>query len=58
MRPFVVNDPTHRAELTERMIALIDAAPRLREAARAAAEQFTWQRYARELLAIIEAARG
>jgi UDP-glucose:(heptosyl)LPS alpha-1,3-glucosyltransferase len=58
MRSFVVNDPTDRTELTERMNALIEAAPRLRAAARAAAEQFTWQRYASELLAIIEAARG
>ena len=58
MRAFVVNHPTDRTELTERMNALIEAAPALREAARAAAEQFTWQRYASELLAIIEAARG
>lgn len=58
MRAFVVNDPTDRTELAARMNALIEAAPALREAARTAAEQFTWQRYASELLAIIEAARG
>ena len=56
LREYVVNDPTNRAELTSRMNALIEAAPRLRNAARAAAEQFTWERHARALLSIIEAA--
>jgi glycosyltransferase involved in cell wall biosynthesis len=36
--------------------ALIAAAPRLRKAAREAAERFTWERHAHELLAIVEAA--
>ena len=53
MREFVVKDPTDRVELASRMNALTDAAPSLRVAAREAAEQFTWERHARELLAII-----
>jgi glycosyltransferase involved in cell wall biosynthesis len=58
LRHYIVNEPADRAELAERMKALIDAATGLREAARAAAEQFTWERHARELLGIIEAAAG
>lgn len=56
MREYIVNDPTDRAELTSRVNALIEAAPRLRSIARAAAEQFTWERHARELLAIVDGA--
>ncbi len=56
MREFIVNDPTNREELAMRMNALIEAAPVLKSAAREAAEQFTWERHAGELLAIIEAA--
>jgi UDP-glucose:(heptosyl)LPS alpha-1,3-glucosyltransferase len=56
MRQYVVHDPTDRADLTSRLNALIAAAPRLRKAAREAAERFTWERHARELLAIVEAA--
>jgi UDP-glucose:(heptosyl)LPS alpha-1,3-glucosyltransferase len=55
LRPFIVNDPSNTSELAARMNALIEAAPALRSIARAAAEQFTWERYAGELLAIIEA---
>ena len=53
---FVVKDPANRVELAERMGALIEAAPALSRAARFAAEQFTWDRHARELLALIEQA--
>ena len=53
MREFVVKDPTDRVELASRMNALTDAAPSLRVAAREGAERFTWERHARELLAII-----
>jgi UDP-glucose:(heptosyl)LPS alpha-1,3-glucosyltransferase len=56
LRGYVVNDPTNRIELTERMNALIEATPGLKAAARATAEQFTWERHARELIAIVEAA--
>lgn len=56
LRPFVVKDPTDSSELAARTNALIEAAPDLRVAVRAAAEEFTWERHARELLAIVEAA--
>jgi len=56
MREYVVQDATDRADLTSRLNALIAAAPRFRQAAREAAEPFTWERHARELLAIVEAA--
>jgi UDP-glucose:(heptosyl)LPS alpha-1,3-glucosyltransferase len=56
MREYVVHDPTDRADLTSRLNALISAAPRIRQAAREAAERFTWERHAQELLAIVEAA--
>jgi UDP-glucose:(heptosyl)LPS alpha-1,3-glucosyltransferase len=55
---YVVNEPTDRVELAARMNALIEASTSLKAAARAAAEEFTWERHARELLAIIEAAEG
>ncbi|MBI3760083.1 MAG: glycosyltransferase family 4 protein [Deltaproteobacteria bacterium] len=53
MREFVVNDPTDRVELASQMNALIEASSTLKIEAREAAEQFTWERHARELLAII-----
>jgi UDP-glucose:(heptosyl)LPS alpha-1,3-glucosyltransferase len=56
MREFVVHDPADRAELASRLNSLIEAAPRLGVAAREAAERFTWERHARELIAIVEAA--
>jgi UDP-glucose:(heptosyl)LPS alpha-1,3-glucosyltransferase len=56
MREYIVHDPTDRADLTSRLNALIAAAPRLRTAVREAAGRFTWERHARELLAIVEAA--
>ena len=56
LRGYIVDDPANRAELAARMTALIESAPGLKAAARAAAEQFTWERNARELLAIVQAA--
>jgi UDP-glucose:(heptosyl)LPS alpha-1,3-glucosyltransferase len=56
LRAYIVNDPANRTELAARMNALIQAAPSLEAAARASAEQFTWERHARELFAIIEEA--
>jgi len=56
MGEYIVHDPTDRADLTSRLNALIAAASRLRKAAREAAERFTWDRHACELLAIVEAA--
>jgi UDP-glucose:(heptosyl)LPS alpha-1,3-glucosyltransferase len=56
MREYIVHDPTDRADLTSRLNALIAAAPRLRKSAGEAAERFTWERHARELLVIVDAA--
>jgi UDP-glucose:(heptosyl)LPS alpha-1,3-glucosyltransferase len=56
LRAYIVQEPANRAELAARMNTLIEAAPGLKAAARAAAERFTWARHAHELLAIIEEA--
>lgn len=56
LRSFVVANPLDKSELTAKLEALLDAAPRLRAAARAAAEAYTWERHGRELLALIDAA--
>jgi UDP-glucose:(heptosyl)LPS alpha-1,3-glucosyltransferase len=53
MREFVVNDPTDHVELASRMNALIAASSTLKIEAREAAVQFTWERHARELVALI-----
>lgn len=55
MRRFVVEDPSSPDEVAERLGALIQSRERLREAARAAAERFTWERYGEELLATLSA---
>jgi UDP-glucose:(heptosyl)LPS alpha-1,3-glucosyltransferase len=55
MREFCLPDPTKIGEMAERLDALVNAAPKLRAEARATAEQFTWDRYARELDALIRA---
>ena len=57
LRPFVVNDPSDAVELVAKAQALIEAPPGLGEIARAAAEKFTWERHAEELLALIEICR-
>lgn len=56
MREYIVNDPTDLEELSSRMNRLVGAAPELKNVARVAAEQFTWERHARELSSIIDAA--
>lgn len=55
MREFVVADPANVGEIVARMRALLDARRDLSAVARATAEQFTWQRYGRELLAVLAA---
>jgi len=57
MHPFCVEDPTNAGEIALRLETLLDAAPALREEARAAAEQFTWERYGAELNALVETLR-
>jgi UDP-glucose:(heptosyl)LPS alpha-1,3-glucosyltransferase len=57
LRPMIVANPADVAELAAKTQLLIDAPPGLGASARAASEKFTWQRYATELLAIIDAAR-
>ena len=57
MRGFRVEDPTHVGEIALRLGALFDAPPTLGAQARAVAEQFTWERYATELNALIESMR-
>lgn len=59
MREYIVNDPTDPEELSSRMNRLVEAASELKNAARVAAEQFTWERHESGLLPIIDvAARG
>jgi hypothetical protein len=53
LREFVVADPTDAAEIARRAAAMLDAGPDAGRIARATAEQFTWERYGRELDAII-----
>lgn len=53
-REFVVRDPADISELTRRMKALLAVRGELAALARATAEQFTWERYGRELLDLLE----
>ena len=54
MRAFVVEDPTNPDEIASRMRSLIEARRGdLAKVARAAAEKWTWDRYAENLLAIL-----
>jgi len=57
MKPFVVENPDDAGEIARRLGALLDAREGLGAIARASAEKFTWERYARELLALIEPLR-
>ncbi|HUA35442.1 MAG TPA: glycosyltransferase family 4 protein [Candidatus Binataceae bacterium] len=57
MRPFCLEDPTDAGEIALRLDMLLDAAPTLREEARAAAAEFTWERYGAELNAIVATMR-
>lgn len=54
MREFIVRNPDDVGELVGRVRALIAAAPDCAKIARAAAEQFTWERYGVELLALLD----
>jgi UDP-glucose:(heptosyl)LPS alpha-1,3-glucosyltransferase len=57
LRQFVVNDPSDPREIAARLDALIEAAPALAGAARAAVEPFTWQRYGEGLIRLVESLR-
>lgn len=57
LRPFVVADPANAAELAVKMQALIEAPPAIGKIAHAAAEMFTWDRHASELLELVETCR-
>ena len=54
MRGFRVENPTDPGEIALRLGALFDAKPNLGAEARAVAEEFTWERYAAELNALLE----
>jgi UDP-glucose:(heptosyl)LPS alpha-1,3-glucosyltransferase len=54
MRGFRVENPNDVGELALRLGALFDAPPNLGREARAAAEKYTWSRYARELNELVE----
>jgi UDP-glucose:(heptosyl)LPS alpha-1,3-glucosyltransferase len=54
MRGFRVENPNDVGELALRLGALLDAPKDLAREARATAEKFTWERYAKELNALIE----
>jgi UDP-glucose:(heptosyl)LPS alpha-1,3-glucosyltransferase len=53
-RPFVVNDPANVSELAARMAALLSVRGDLASIARATAEKFTWDRYAKDLLNLLQ----
>jgi UDP-glucose:(heptosyl)LPS alpha-1,3-glucosyltransferase len=53
MRRFVVRDPTDSVEIATKINALLDTGDELRALARATAERYTWDSYARNLLKII-----
>ena len=53
MREFVVADPANVGEIAARMNGLLAARKALSAVARATAEQFTWERYGRQLLELL-----
>jgi UDP-glucose:(heptosyl)LPS alpha-1,3-glucosyltransferase len=55
MREFVVANPADVGDLSARMNALFKVGGALSTVARATAEQFTWERYGAELLALLAA---
>jgi glycosyltransferase involved in cell wall biosynthesis len=57
LQPFVVQDPMNPAEIAQRLAALLAAPRELGAIARAAAEQFTWERYGARLVELIEGSR-
>ncbi len=54
LQPFVVQDPMNPAEIAQRLAALLAAPRELGAIARAAAEQFTWERYGARLVELID----
>jgi UDP-glucose:(heptosyl)LPS alpha-1,3-glucosyltransferase len=54
LRQFVVQDPMNPAEIAQRLDALLAAPREIGALARAAAAQFTWERYGKRLLELIE----
>jgi UDP-glucose:(heptosyl)LPS alpha-1,3-glucosyltransferase len=54
LRPFVVEQPADPLEIARRLDDLLAAAGALGPIARRAAEEFTWERYGRQLIALIE----
>jgi UDP-glucose:(heptosyl)LPS alpha-1,3-glucosyltransferase len=56
LREYVVADPGDPSELARRVEAMLAAGPEAGQLARATAERFTWERYGRELDAIIASA--
>jgi glycosyltransferase involved in cell wall biosynthesis len=57
MKRFVVNNPADIGEVAAKIEALVEVGAGLSAIARRTAEQFTWERHAAELLAIIDGAR-
>ncbi|HXN85112.1 MAG TPA: glycosyltransferase family 4 protein [Candidatus Binataceae bacterium] len=55
MQKFVVQDPCDSIEIAEKLNALLDTGETLRDAARAAAERYTWNAYGENLMKIISA---
>jgi UDP-glucose:(heptosyl)LPS alpha-1,3-glucosyltransferase len=53
LREFVVADPADASEIARRVAAMLAAASEAGQIARATAERFTWERYGRELDAIV-----
>jgi UDP-glucose:(heptosyl)LPS alpha-1,3-glucosyltransferase len=53
MREFIVTNPTDVGEIAARLKALLKVRSDLSAFARTTAEQFTWERYGKELLALI-----
>ncbi len=58
LQPFVVQDPMNPAEIAQRLKAILEAPRELGQIARAAAEQFTWERYGNRLVELIAALTG
>ncbi len=56
MRRFVVRNAMDPAELARQLDALLEAGPELGAIARAAAAQFTWQRFGERLVELVERA--
>lgn len=53
MRPFVINDPSDPGEIASRLDALIESGRETGEIARSAAAGYTWDRYAENLMQLI-----